>query len=297
MNSNNLLYFSVLANELHFGKAAQKLHITQPPLSRAIKQLEEELGVTLFERNQRTVVLTTAGEYLKKKSDLILQNMIEAEKEVKRIAKGEIGELNITYVGSILHSMLPQIRDFTHLYPNIHLHLSQYTVYEQIKMLKNKDTDVAFLRTPIHIDGLHLYEVFSENFVLITSNVHRIYSFSKNDLLSLSKFPFILFPRYLASGLYEQIITISNTIGLSPNIVHEVSQLDCIVRMVEYDMGIAILPKSALQGMEYRVRLYELNEVKIRSAISMCYYCKNINPVLHSFVNFIMRYSNRNVSL
>ena len=97
MNSNNLLYFSVLAKELHFGKAAQKLHITQPPLSRAIKQLEEELGVSLLERNQRTVTLTTAGEYLKRKADLILQNITAAEKEVKRIAKGEIGDLRITY--------------------------------------------------------------------------------------------------------------------------------------------------------------------------------------------------------
>lgn len=288
MNSNNLLYFSVLANELHFGKAAQKLHITQPPLSRAIRQLEEELGVCLFERNQRTVILTTAGEYLKKKADLILQNISNAEKEVKRIAEGELGDLNITYVGSVLHSILPHLKSFTQIYPKIHLHLSQYTVYEQVKMLRNGDSDVAFLRTPIHIEGLHLHEIYSENFVLITSKIYRLSSLDKDNLLLLSKFPFILFPRHLASGLYEQIITVCNNIGFSPRVMHEVSQLDCIVQMVENDMGIAVLPKSALWGMENRVNSFELDMVKLRSTISMCYCNESNNPVLDSFIKFIV---------
>lgn len=290
MNSNNLLYFSVLAKELHFGKAAQKLHITRPPLSRAIKQLEEELGVSLLERNQRTVTLTTAGEYLKRKADLILQNITAAEKEVKRIAKGEIGDLRITYVGSVLHSILPPLRSFTRLYPNVHLHLSQYTVYDQLKMLKNEDTDIAFLRTPIHAKGLHLREIYTENFVLVTSKTQPIISLNENKaLFLLSKLPFIFFPQYLASGLYEQIITICNTIGFSPLIAHEVSELDCIVRMVEDDMGIAILPKSALLGVENRVRLYELDFIKVHSTISICHRCEYTNPVLQSFINFIVQ--------
>ena len=123
MNSNSLHYFNVLAEELHFSKAAQKLHITQPPLSRAIRQLEEELDVRLFERNQRNVMLTPAGEYLKKKADFILQNILEAKKEVKRIATGASGILQIAYVGSVFPLILPILKDFTQHYQNVHLRL------------------------------------------------------------------------------------------------------------------------------------------------------------------------------
>lgn len=155
-------------------------------------------------------------------------------------------------------------------------------------MLRNGDSDVAFLRTPIHIEGLHLHEIYSENFVLITSKIYRLSSLDKDNLLLLSKFPFILFPRHLASGLYEQIITVCNNIGFSPRVMHEVSQLDCIVQMVENDMGIAVLPKSALWGMENRVNSFELDMVKLRSTISMCYCNESNNPVLDSFIKFIV---------
>lgn len=284
MNNNNLFYFNVLADELHFRKAAQKLHITQPPLSRAIKQLEEELGVTLFERNQRNVTLTSAGEYLKKKSDLILQNIGEVEKEVKRIGKGESGELHATYVGSVLPLVLPLFKDFIQTYPNVHLQLSQYTVYEQMKMLKNGETDIAFLRTPIHVGDLQLHEIHREPFVLIVSKQYQLNLQDKSNLLLLSEQPFIIFPRYLASGLYEQIITVCNIMGFSPRITHEAYQLDAIIRMVEFNMGIAVLPKSALLGISAKIQVHELNMIKHCSTIAACYYRGNINPVLQSFI-------------
>ncbi|WP_295812019.1 LysR substrate-binding domain-containing protein [uncultured Apibacter sp.] len=284
MNSNSLHYFNVLAEELHFSKAAQKLHITQPPLSRAIRQLEEELDVRLFERNQRNVMLTPAGEYLKKKADFILQNILEAKKEVKRIATGASGILQIAYVGSVFPLILPILKDFTQHYQNVHLRLSQYTVYEQIKMLKKGEIDIAFLRTPIHTEDLHLCEIYRESFVLITSDQNQFDLSDKSDFSFLSKYPFILFPQYLASGLYEQIITICNTMGFSLNIVHDVYQLDAIVRMVELDMGIAILPKSALLGTAAKVRVHELNLIKQQSVISACYHPENANPVLHRFI-------------
>jgi len=287
MNNNDLRYFCTLAETLHFGRAAQLLHITQPPLTRAIKRLEEELGVLLFIRDQRNFALTPAGEYLQRKGNVLLRGITELEKDVKKIADGKKGQLHITSVGSIVPVILGYVNKFTDKYPDIHIKISQYTTTEQIRLIKSGGADIAFVRCPTTSEGLELHPIFEECFVLVTPKTFHKKLDKAEDLAQLSGMSFISFPRELGRGSFDRIISLCNLGGYSPEIRHEPYQLDTAIRMVEFGMGITIVPEYALSGLKADVNSYKLDFMPQRSVVS-CYYNKNNgNPVLKNFIHEI----------
>jgi len=284
MNNNDLRYFCVLAGTLHFGKAAQMLHITQPPLTRAIKRLEEELGVLLFVRNQRNVVLTPAGEYMKRKAEALLSGISELEKEVRKIQEGKCGELHITSVGSVVPMILRYINKFISKYPDIRIKLSQYTTAEQIRSIKSGEADIAFVRCPITSEGIELHDIYKECFVLVTPKTFNKKIEAAADLQQLSDLPYISFPRKLGRGSFDRIISLCNMGGYSPDIKYEPYQLDTAIRMTEAGLGITIVPECALDGLKVNVNTFRLDFMPQRSVVS-CYFNKgNDNPVLHNFL-------------
>lgn len=285
MNKTDLLYFSVLAETLHFGKAAEKLHITQPPLTRTIKKLEEELGVILFDRNQRNVNLTLAGEYLQKRSNSLLAEFNGLKEEIKKINDGVYGELHITTVGSFVHIILQSyISPFIHKYPNVKLKISQYTTSEQVKLVRSGKADIAFLRGPIFTQGLELHNIYKETFVLITPNTFNKKIEEITDLKEIINFPFISFPRELAKGLFDQIISLCNSFDYQPIIEHETYQLDVAIRMVEIGLGITIVPKSSLYGILADINIFDLDFLDQNSIVSYYFDQNNDNPILKNFI-------------
>ncbi|MCC8145890.1 MAG: LysR family transcriptional regulator [Bacteroidales bacterium] len=287
MNNNDLRYFYVLATTLHFGRAAQLLHITQPPLTRTIKRLEEELGVLLFKRSQRKVVLTKAGEYLKKKGEALLSGFAEIEKEIKKIDNGKIGQLHITSVGSVVPVILRYVNKFLFKYPDVNIKLSQYTTSEQIELIKSGKADIAFVRCPLSSEGLELQKVFDESYVLIMPKSFNRKIEVAEDLQQLSNMPYISFPREFGRGLFDRIISLCQMGGFSPDVKHESYQLDTAVRMVEAGMGITIVPRSAMNGILAEVNVYELDFMPQRSVVSFYYSEKQDNPVMFNFVRDI----------
>lgn len=285
MNNNDLRYFCVLAETLHYGKAAQLLHITQPPLTRAIKRLEDELGVLLFKRNQRNVVLTSSGEHLKRKGLILLKGFDDLKKEVKKIDEGKLGQLHITSVGSVVPKILEYINRFIGKYPDVNIKLSQYTTLEQIKLIKSGEADVAFIRCPVYSDGLHIEEVYKEMFVLVTSKKNNKKIQKAEDLQQLSGMPFISFPREHGRGSFDRIISLCNMGGYSPDIKHEPYQLDTAVRMAEAGLGITIVPECSLQGLSANVNVYKLDFMPQRSVVSCCYANNGDNRVLSNFID------------
>lgn len=284
MNNNDLKYFCVLAETLHFGKAAQILHITQPPLTRTIKKLEEELGVQLFIRDQRNVRLTPAGEYLKRKGETLLSGLSEIEKEVKKIARGKSGQLHITSVGSIVHIILQYVNKFISKYPDVNIKLSQYTTAEQIKLIKSGEADIAFVRCPLSSEGLELHDIFKEYFVLVTPKTFNKKVETPEDLHQLSHIPYISFPREQGRGSFDRIISLCNMGGYSPDIKYEPYQLDTAIRMAEAGLGVTIVPECAMVGLKAEVNIYKLNFMPQQSTVS-CYFSKNQdNPVLKNFL-------------
>lgn len=284
MNNNDLRYFCVLADTLHFGKAAQILHITQPPLTRAIQRLEEELGVLLFKRNQRNVVLTSAGEYLKRKGDRLLAGFIEVAKEVKKIDEGKSGQLHITSVGSIVPKLLEYIGVFIKKYPDVNIKLSQYTTTEQLKLIKSGAADVAFIRSSTSSEGLYLHTIYEETFILVTPRTFNKEFQSIDDFQKLAGLPYISFPREYGKGTFDKIISLCNAGGYSPDIKYEPYQLDTAIRMAEIGLGVTIVPKGSLNGVLANVNVYELDFMPQRSLVSCCYDKSQNNPILNNFL-------------
>lgn len=287
MNSNDLRYFCVLADTLHYGRAAQILYISQPPLTRTIQRLEEELGVQLFVRNQRKVVLTLAGEHLKRKGDALLAGMSTLQKEVKMIDEGRYGQLHITSVGSVVHRILQYTNKFIKLYPDVNVRISQYTTTEQIRLIKSGDADIAFLRSPVVSEGLQMRSIYEEPYVLVTPPAFRKQIRVAEDLVQLADMPYISFPREHGRGSFDRIITLCNAGGYSPDIRHEAYQLDTAIRMVEVGMGITIVPECALWGLKASVNTHTLDFMSQRSTVSCFYDGNKQNEVLNNFIEII----------
>lgn len=285
MNNNDLRYFCVVADTLHFGHAARILHITQPPLSRTIKRLEEELGVVLFKRNQRNVTLTPAGEYLKRKCKTLLSGFSELEKEVKKIGEGKSGELHITSVGTVVPRILEYVNRFLCKYPGVSIKLSQYTTSEQIKLIKSAEADIAFVRCPLSSEGLELSDIYKECYVLVTPKSFNMKIEIPQDLRQLSDMPYISFPRELGRGSFDRIISLCNMGGYSPDIKHEPYQLNTAIRMAEAGLGVTIVPECSLYGLSVNVNVYKLNFMPQRSVVSVYYSNMNENPVLKNFIS------------
>lgn len=291
MNINNLYYFSVLAEELHFGKTAKKLHITQPPLTRSVQQLEEELEVILFKRNQRKVVLTPAGEYFKQQVETILKTIAETKNKIRKITDGTEGTLHIVHIGSVFHIIQPLLREFTQRYPKVKLKLTEYTDWKQVELIKYGSADIAFLRSPIcpiHTQGLQIKEIYREPFVLITPENIDISINKEEDLKKLSRYPFVLFSRSLNRGTFDQIISLCDSAGFSPGIIHEATQFDTIVKMVETGLGISIIPQSSVSINNTNIKTYRLDFMPQQALLS-CYYRKEEqSPILKNLLNDIM---------
>lgn len=288
MNNNDIRYFCVLADTLHYGKAAQILHITQPPLTRAIQRLEDELGVLLFKRNQRNVALTPAGEYMKRKGDALFAELTELVKEVRKIDKGKSGQLHITSVGSIVPKVIEYIGVFINRYPDVNIRLSQYTTTEQLKLIKSGVADIAFIRCPTSSEGLHLQSIYDEIFVLVTPRIFKQQIKKADDLQRLTGMPYISFPREYGKGTFDKIISLCNAGGYSPDIKYEPYQLDTAIRMVEVGLGITIVPKGSLNGVAANVNVYELDFMPQRSVVSCCYNVNQENPILNNFLKEFM---------
>lgn len=251
MELRHLRYFVVVAEELHFGRAAQRLNMTQQPLSRQIRDLEIEIQVTLFHRTKRTVRLTQAGQVFLSKAKIILQQTEQAVSLAQRIHQGEIGRLAIGFTGPALNRMLPQIvRVFKSRHPQIELSLERLQTNEQVVALMSGQLQVGLLHPPIFNDTLSLETIYQESLAVFLPDNHPLAKTS--DAISIQDLAgesFILFPRSVGSVLYDQIIQLCQQAGFSPNVVQEVMPQQTIAGLVAAGIGISLLHSSAQEAM------------------------------------------------
>lgn len=291
MNTIQLRYFLVLAKELHYGNAARKLNITQPPLSRSIQQLEENLGVQLFVRTNRQVNLTLAGEYLLASAERLFQDLDTIKKEIRTLSKGKTGKLHLSLLGSTISLIFPFVKKLLIQSPQICLRISQYTTKEQLDMVLSGKVDIAFLRGPVHSFGLPVKHFIKEGFVLICAKKHQNKIMDGNILSSLSKEPFISFPRELGEGLFDTIIALCHDQNFIPNISHTANNMTDLVYMVEEDMGFSIIPKSCAKSNSDRLSIVDMGHLPFHSMICYYYNHENNNPVIHNFISLLQRKS------
>lgn len=257
MELRHLRYFRMVATELHFGRAAEKLHIAQPPLSKQIQQLEIELGFDLFSRTKRSVVLTPAGAVFLAEVERIFKNLDRAIDIGRKTSRGELGQISIGFVGSATYNILPlMLQKFRDLYPHVQIELHELTTDKQLIWLREGKIDIGLIRPPIADLDVTVEIVFEESLIVALPATHQLASVESVDLSALATAPFILFPRQLAPGLYDPIITICRAAGFSPMVVQECIQIQTIISLVSANMGISIVPESTQdiqrQGVVYK---------------------------------------------
>lgn len=288
MELRHLRYFVTLAEELHFGRAAEKLHIAQPPLSQQIQQLEAELGFQLFHRTKRTVQLTAAGQVFLSEVQGILRQLDRAVQIGRQISRGEMGQLAIGFVSSTAYNVLPPIlRKFRTRVPGVNLELHEMTTDRQLQWLREGQIDVGFLRPPVEEDIFNFEIVFEEPLVVALPETHPIANQSSVSLRSLSNELFILFPRPIAPGLYDRIISLCQQVDFSPTVIQEAIQMQTIVSLVAAQMGIAIVPES-LQHLQRTGVVYKsMQEPTASVAIAMIWRCNDTSPALQRFLEVV----------
>ncbi len=254
MELRHLRYFRTVATELHFGRAAEKLHIAQPPLSHQIRQLETELGFELFNRTKRSVALTPAGEVFLTQVDRIFQQLAQAIEIGRKTSRGELGQISIGFVGSATYNILPLIlHQFRDRYPQVQIELHELTTDRQLIWLHEGRIDIGLMRPPIVEPAISSQVIFQESLVVALPVTHQLATMTTIDLALLATEPFILFQRQFAPGLYDPIIIICQAAGFNPLVVQECIQMQTIVSLVSANMGVSILPASIQEVQRYGV--------------------------------------------
>ena len=279
-------YFLAVAEELHFKKAADKLFISQPGLSKQIKEMEEALGFKLFERNNRNVVLTAAGKYMKEEITLLLNDNKRILRHAQHIATGNEGEIHLGYVGSAMQTIIPKLLiRFRKKYPSIHFSLQEMDNNRQINDLLGNKIDIGFVRLNEVPKALSLRPVFDETFSLVLPRNHALNSRNFTSLNQLKAEQFIFFEKAYSPSYHEKVISMFEDCGFSPTISHTSVHATTIYRLVENSFGVAIVPSSLKLGYNMNIKFIELKNVPQRAVLSLAWNKENRNPMLRHFLD------------
>lgn len=253
----HLRYFAILAEELHFGRAATRLGMAQPPLSQQIQRLEAALGTRLLERTSRKVQLTDAGRAFLVEAQRVLAGLEVAVEAARRAGRGESGELRVAFAATVMFLALPAIiREFRTRFPRVHLDLREMPTGPQLSALRDGDIDIGFVREPRPDPSLEIVTVMREPLRIAVNRSHPLAARPTLAVRDLAEEPFVLFPADLAPGLHAQVMALCRSAGFTPTVVEESRELYTSVSLVEAGVGVSILPASVeklgWRGVRYR---------------------------------------------
>lgn len=257
MDLRQLQYFVAVAEERHFGRAAQRLHMSQPPLSMQIKNLEADLGVRLLNRSTRQVTLTDAGSTFLERARTILAAAEEARNAARGAEQGLQGRLHVGFISSATLSLLPpSIRLFRERFGGVELELKELTSAQQIDALYEDEINVGLVRLPLRAPGIRLEPVLEERLVVALPSGHALEELERVSLEAMADLPLIFFTRQLIPGFHAQIVELFQRIGTFPKVTQHAVHLQTVVGLVASGVGIALLPESAervsREGVVYR---------------------------------------------
>lgn len=294
MELRHLRYFVAVAEELHFGHAAERLSMAQPPLSQQIRQLENEIGTPLFIRTNRRVQLTAAGEVFLNDARAILEKVDVAIETAKRASKGEVGWLGIGFAPSAIYEVLPRIlRRFREQFPNVELKLMELPTIEQYQALREKRIHVGFSRLSAPESGIVLEPVVHERLIIALPVNHWLTNRSKLSLHELCAESFILYPSEPESNFCNYVLSICENAGFTPNIVQKTSELQTAVGMVDAGIGVVIVPASTKNIHQEGVVYLPLVDPVPTVDLTLGYRADDQSPVLQHFINICKNYSNK----
>jgi DNA-binding transcriptional LysR family regulator len=286
MELRHLRYFVAVAEELHFGRAARRLGIAQPPLSQQIRKLEEELGAPLFVRASRRVQLTDIGRTFLDEARATLAASERAMRVAKRAIAGDLGRLHFGYVASaVMHAPFTTLmRRFRESHPDVDLVLDAMPTAQQVNALRERRIDAAFLRPPIEGDAtdLTVLPMVREGFVAVLPAGHRLATRKTLDLGDLGGEPFVFFERARAPGLYDLIMRLLSRAGVEPVVRHEVNPMQTVAGLVAAGFGISVMPAS-IQRIDVHGVVYRSLPTKHVVDIAFTHRTDDDSPALRAF--------------
>lgn len=269
MDLRQIRYFVTIAKEGQITRAAQKLNMTQPPLSQHLQQLEEELNTTLLERRGRTVELTEAGKKLYQKGEMILKQFEETIQEVKETGEGIRGVLSIGTVISSLSYLPQKIVTFRNLHPLVTYNIHQGDTNSLASLLKNRVIEVAIIRVPVDEEQFSILRLPNEPYVLIAPE-DWYKGITTLKMEELNQVPLLLLHRTGIMGVYEIIVNECRRVGFEPNIVAECADPTILISLVAAGVGTTLLSKSTLSLFPLQnIKIIELQNCMIQSEFAV----------------------------
>ncbi len=286
----HLRYFVAVAEELHFGRAAARLGIAQPPLSQQIQKLEILLDTQLFTRTSRQVALTDAGKVFLESAKRTIAQLNAAVADAQEVGRGERGTVTVGFAASVMFQSLPaHIREFRSQFPDVHLALREMSTGPQLTALYAGDIDVGFGRQPKHDGSLKTHTVIEEPLIIAINRRHPLASNEHIDLKDLSHDNFVLFPEDVAPGLYSQVFAVCREAGFRPHVVQESRELYTTVSLVEAGVGVTIVPASVIKMGWNDVVYKPIDSPLAQSAIEMVWRAYERSPATLAFINLVLK--------
>ena len=282
-------YFLAVAEELHYRKAAEKLFISQPGLSRQIKQMEGILDTQLFVRSKKKVALTPAGTYLKGELQLLLNHLELTQKQLKLIGKGDLGEIRIGFLGSAMQNVVPELLlKLKESHSGIKTSLEELNNQAQVDAIQKDKLDLGFVRVARVPQDVSMQPIYEDTFSLVLPKDHLINEKQFKSIRQLSEEDFILFSQDYSPLYYATVMSICEDAGFTPKVSHKSVHAQTIFKLVENHLGIAIVPTALQYGFQMDVKFIELKKIKQKAILSVIWKKDNRNPALNRCMDLIL---------
>lgn len=290
MELRHLRSFIAVAEELHFSRAARRLHIEQPALSQQIRQLERELGTRLFERTTRRVELTVPGRVLLDRARRVTDAADRSMADTRRAARGQLGWLVIGFVDSAAYGLLPPVlRELRRHAPDLSLELRELSTEAQLAGLLD-DIDAGIVRDVDEFDGLDVTPLLTERLVVAVPAAHLLSGRDRVRLAELADEPFVSFPRERVPIIHDRLVELCRTTGgFQPQIAHHALQYPTMIGLVAAGYGVALVPDSLRVFRHGGVRYVALADDGAVSRLSLARRATNTEPATLTFVEIIRR--------
>jgi DNA-binding transcriptional LysR family regulator len=286
-----LISFAALADELHFTRAAARLHVAQPALTKRIQQLERRLGLRLFVRTRRSVRLTADGEVLLEKARHVLRAAEDLATTARRLSDGELGRLRIGFTPSAPHHVLPVVmQTFRRRHPDISCVLTEASSDEQIRQILDGELDVGILRAPASRPTALVCTTFLEEpYVAVLPRAHRLATVRAVALADLASEPFVLIARRVVAAIHDQIVAACVEAGFTARVVQEATHIHAVVALVAAGCGVSLLPESAAELGVRDVVCRPLRHTSLRTVMAVAHLRAGNAPAVRAFVQSVKR--------
>lgn len=285
----HLRYFLAVSEDLHFGRAARRLHMAQPPLSQQIRQLERMVGHDLFVRTSRSVELTPAGEVLRERARRTLEKVEEDVEAVRRVGRGEDGSLTVGFVESAILSRLPAVLGrYRQRYPRVRLRLHEYHTQQLEEALHNGLVDTGLARDAGDEDWMVVEPVVREPFVLVAPVDHRLARQKTVAWIELRHEPLVFFERTAGQQAWNRAMVNFERHGFQPNIVQEAEQWLTVLRLVGAGLGVTVAPACVAGIAHADVACRPLIPVGGQTQLDLVYRKDTVNPLVGGFRRLLL---------